>query len=99
MDGSSGTDGTAQGASEALRPARWFHLDGAERRGPLGLTVVRELVLDGTIGPETLVWADGMDDWLPTRLVPALVPPAALRATLTAWPEEAGPAQPPTARR
>jgi hypothetical protein len=71
------------------RPARWYHLlaDGSQL-GPVALTDVRELVLEGSIGPETWIWADGMDDWLPARLVPALVPPPALRATLAAWPEE-----------
>ena len=70
-----------------LRPARWFHLEGRERRGPDGLDAMRELVLDGTLGPDAWVWADGMDEWMRVKDVPALVPPPALRATLTAWPE------------
>ena len=79
MSGLPGPSGPAD-----LAPARWFHLEGEVRRGPVALDEVREHVLDGSIGPETWVWSDGMDDWMRVRDVPALVPPAALRATLRA---------------
>ncbi|MEY3073277.1 MAG: hypothetical protein RLZZ353_1473 [Actinomycetota bacterium] len=73
--------------SEDLQPARWFHLVGTERQGPVDLAAMRELVLEGSAGPDTWVWADGMPDWMRLRDVPALAPPPALRATLPAWPE------------
>jgi hypothetical protein len=66
-------------------PARWYHLQGTDQRGPVGLDAIRDLVLDGTVGPETYVWADGMPDWLPAREVPALTPPDELRSGLPAW--------------
>jgi len=72
----------------ALRPARWFHLIGGERQGPVALAEMRELVLEGSLGPGSWVWADGMSDWMHVRDVPALVPPRALRVTLTDWPDE-----------
>lgn len=89
-------DGAAAGAAAhadaegngEVRPARWFRLEGRERRGPVGLDEMRELVLEGTLVPESWVWADGMDEWMHVRDVPALVPPRALRVTLTGWPEE-----------
>lgn len=74
--------------SEAVQPARWFHLDGTERRGPVVLADVRELVLEGTLGPDSWVWADGMTDWMHVREVPALVPPRALQSTLPSWPDD-----------
>lgn len=74
--------------AQPLRPARWFRLQGTERRGPVGLDEMRELVLEGTVVPRTWVWADGMDDWMRVEDVPALVPPRALRVTLTGWPDE-----------
>jgi hypothetical protein len=49
---------------------------------------MRELVLEGSLEPDSYVWADGMPDWLHVRDVPALVPPRALRVTLPAWPED-----------
>jgi hypothetical protein len=67
------------------QPARWYYLHGELRSGPLMLEHVRELVLNGTIGPDTYVWADGMPDWLLAREVPALTPPKELRVSLRGW--------------
>ncbi len=72
--------GTSQTA-----PARWYHLEGAEQRGPLPLADIRARVLDGTVGPDTYVLADGMPEWMPARQVPAVTPPAETRASLPAW--------------
>jgi len=73
---------------EEFRPARWFHLVNGERQGPVMLDEMRELVLEGSLVPDSWVWADGMPDWMRVSDVPALVPPRALRVTLTAWPDE-----------
>ena len=81
-------DGTDQPSGSELRPARWFHLEGTERRGPVGIEDMREMVLEGSLLPDSWVWADGMPDWLHVRDVPALVPPRTLRVTLTNWPDE-----------
>jgi len=75
-------------AGGSLRPARWYHLIGGDRQGPVALADMRELVLEGTLLPDSWVWADGMPDWMRLREVPALVPPRTLRVTLTAWPDE-----------
>jgi hypothetical protein len=75
----------ANGASTRPTPARWYHLQGEEQRGPIGLDVLRRLVMDGRIEPDTYVWADGMPDWLPARQVPAITPPDELRRELPAW--------------
>jgi hypothetical protein len=65
--------------------ARWYHLQGTDQHGPIGLDAIRDLVLDGTVGPDTYVWADGMPDWLPAHEVPAITPPDELRSGLPAW--------------
>lgn len=73
--------------AEQLQPARWFYLEGRdERHGPVALGDMRILVVDRRVGPDTLVWSDGMADWTPARLVPALVPPDPLHGQL-GWPE------------
>lgn len=61
-----------------VEPARWFHLSGGVQQGPVGLQAIRDLVLDGTVGPDTYVWADGMPEWMPAARVPAIVPPPAV---------------------
>ena len=68
-----------------VQPARWWHLQGEEQVGPVGLEDARARVADGTIRPDTYVWSDGMPDWLPAREVPALTPPQELRRQLSAW--------------
>ncbi|MEX2532745.1 MAG: DUF4339 domain-containing protein [Nitriliruptoraceae bacterium] len=71
--------------THALRPARWWVLADGASIGPFALVEVRQRVLAGMTGPATYVWADGMPDWMHARLVPALVPPASVRAGLPAW--------------
>jgi hypothetical protein len=66
-------------------PARWYYLEGGDQRGPVPLADIRARVLDGTVGPESYVWADGMPEWMPARQVPAVTPPAETRASLPAW--------------
>lgn len=66
-------------------PARWYYLDGGDQRGPVPLADIRAKVMDGTVGPESYVWADGMPEWMPARQVPAVTPPAETRASLPAW--------------
>jgi hypothetical protein len=66
-------------------PARWYHLQGRQQHGPLDLDTMRRLVLHGTVGPDTYVWADGMPDWMHARDVPAVIPPPEVRAELDAW--------------
>ncbi|WP_052665003.1 DUF4339 domain-containing protein [Nitriliruptor alkaliphilus] len=66
-------------------PARWYHLAGRQQHGPVDLATIRDLVLDGTVTPDTYVWADGMPDWLPAKQVPALVPPPEVEDAPDGW--------------
>jgi hypothetical protein len=43
----------------------WYYADNNERRGPIESPAFEELVRNGTIKPETLVWREGMPNWLP----------------------------------
>lgn len=70
-----------------VQPARWFHLQQGTQQGPVELADLRDLVLDGTVRPDTYVWADGMPEWRPAARVPALVPPA--DQAPPGWPEQA----------
>lgn len=45
----------------------WHYLDGEQQRGPLTEPELRQAVADGIIVPETLVWREGLEDWLPCR--------------------------------
>jgi len=59
-------------------PARWYVLVDGDQTGPFALDAVRERVVDGDVGPDTWVWADGMPEWRRAARVPALVPPSSL---------------------
>ncbi len=43
----------------------WYYVDKGERSGPFGETEMRRRIVDGLVGPDTLVWKEGMDDWKP----------------------------------
>ncbi|MBW3095725.1 DUF805 domain-containing protein [Pseudohoeflea coraliihabitans] len=44
---------------------RWYYAENNERRGPVAEQEAALLVRDGIIGPNTLVWSEGMSDWAP----------------------------------
>lgn len=58
----------------------WFYSEGGAQKGPVDDAAFRALVANGTIRPDTLVWHEGMTDWLPLSaaepaLAPQVVPP------------------------
>lgn len=58
----------------------WYYAEGNDRKGPLPEAEIRDLVARGTITATTLVWSEGMPDWV-----------SAARAGLIAVPESAVP--------
>ena len=51
----------------------WYYTtDGAERRGPVSLDQLRELLQRGTVQPADRVWTEGMPDWTPAADCPDL---------------------------
>ena len=43
----------------------WFYEGGGERRGPVTAADLLALSRQGVVEPGTLVWRDGLDDWIP----------------------------------
>lgn len=56
---------------------QWFYANNGQRSGPVSDAEFQALVSAGTIGPETLVWRQGMANWQPYRdvAVTSVVPP------------------------
>jgi hypothetical protein len=50
----------------------WHYHDGAQQRGPVSKVDILALRKEGKIGPDTLVWSQGMDEWKPVGKVPEL---------------------------
>jgi hypothetical protein len=45
--------------------ATWHYSAGGERHGPVSILDLRELMRNGLLGPDDLVWKDGLPDWIP----------------------------------
>lgn len=48
---------------------QWFYAVDNRQVGPVADEEFKALVRDGTVGPDTLVWHEGMDQWTPHRMV------------------------------
>jgi len=44
---------------------QWYFVENGQRVGPVGEEDMRGLIDAGRVGSDTLVWADGMTDWMP----------------------------------
>ncbi len=58
--------------------ADWYYLEEGGSRGPVPASHLRQLVASGVLSPDTLVWREGMTDWLPASelgLTVRAVPP------------------------
>ena len=49
----------------------WYDADGTPT-GPVSLSEIEAAISAGTLTPATLVWQDGMADWVPAETVPAI---------------------------
>ena len=87
----------------------WFYAQNGERQGPVSESEAQRLVQAGTIGADTLVWTEGMQDWAKASAVlpmmggtpPPPPPPAAPGPMTTSTSAEyeqayAGPGDHPT---
>lgn len=56
----------------------WWYVDGVTRVGPIDEDALKKTLLDGRIGPQTMIWRAGMPQWQTLSLIPelqGLVPP------------------------
>ncbi len=52
----------------------WYYALGESETGPISEAEMQALIANGTIGPTTQVWKEGMAEWGPARSVPGLIP-------------------------
>ncbi len=50
---------------------RFYYISEGEKHGPVPVFALRELVRDGKLNRDSLVWHEGMDKWLPLEKVDA----------------------------
>jgi hypothetical protein len=53
----------------------WFYAKGGQTLGPVSDGEFRNLIGLGTVGPDDLVWKEGMPAWQPASAVPGLLFP------------------------
>ena len=54
----------------------WYYSkDRTERQGPVSTEQLRALIRQGAVAPDTLVWAEGMTDWIAASSTPELLSP------------------------
>ncbi|GAA5119761.1 DUF4339 domain-containing protein [Luteolibacter yonseiensis] len=61
---------------------QWYHAENGQRHGPISEQDLGSLIAAGRIGPATLIWREGMAQWLPLGQVSAegglaVLPPSA----------------------
>jgi hypothetical protein len=45
----------------------WYYAQNNERKGPVPFAKLKAMAADGWLGPDDLVWRQGMSDWIPAR--------------------------------
>ncbi len=50
--------------------AQWYYGSSAGQHGPVDENELRAMIASGGVGPLTLVWREGMSDWMPLQNVP-----------------------------
>jgi len=53
----------------------WYYTMGDEEIGPIPAAELKALAKDGTIGPNTQVWKEGMAEWTTASKIKGLIPP------------------------
>jgi len=51
----------------------WYYALGESETGPISESEMQALIANGTIGPTTQVWKEGMAEWGPASSVPGLI--------------------------
>jgi hypothetical protein len=54
--------------------SNWFYAANGQQQGPFGDAQLSDLIAQGTVRPDTLVWTEGMAGWQKAAEVPGLMP-------------------------
>ncbi len=57
-----------EGADDA--GLQWYVLVGEEQYGPLAEEAIADMITTGQVGPSTMVWCEGAEDWMPLEAWP-----------------------------
>jgi hypothetical protein len=57
--------GAGRAGPAADEPVGWYYAESGAPQGPVGLSELERLASDGRIGPGTLYWRSGLEQWTP----------------------------------
>ena len=57
-----------------MNERQWYYVKDGQQCGPVSEARLIELLRDGTLGPSTRVWTQGMEDWHEASTINSLVP-------------------------
>ena len=57
-------------------PQQWFYASGGGQMGPVDTAVLKRLAAEGTVQPTSLVWRDGLSEWVQASKINGLFGPA-----------------------
>jgi hypothetical protein len=77
--------------------SRWFYVQQDERRGPVDLEVLVDMLATGQLPEVALVWRHGLKEWVPAAQVPEIADQLPPPVPAGAKPPPAPPPQPPPA--
>lgn len=60
---------------------QWYYTSNGERAGPVRAVELKALASSGGLGPDDMVWKEGMKDWIKASSVKGLIPTALQVAT------------------
>jgi hypothetical protein len=63
---------------DGVEMVEWFYVVNGEQRGPVSVAQLRAWVQQGRITPDTLVWREGMEEWVCASAASELAPNGAL---------------------
>jgi hypothetical protein len=70
------------------KPQEWFFAEKDKKHGPVSPLALKKLVDAGRVTRDTLVWREGMPDWVPAREIRGLCPDQPAMASAEAGPRE-----------
>ena len=53
-----------------MAQGQWFYTREGQQAGPVPAEQLRQMVASGQVGPQDLVWQEGMANWVPSSSVP-----------------------------
>jgi uncharacterized protein DUF4339 len=63
----------AQFQGNAMADRSWFYAFEGQQKGPFPEGQFRNLIVQGIVGPDMLVWTEGMSGWQKAREIPGLI--------------------------